>query len=93
MTVESLLDPLFSSPSLADQDVWLTKTVADSIESVDGWESRFLATGLLEVPEVEDADLDRVVNKLGLGEEKSVALREGWRKAVEVSELASLLVI
>ena len=85
-TIHTLLAPLISSnPSLADQDTWLIKTVADSIESVDGWESRFLATGLLEVPEVPDADLERVVKALGLGEERSVAVRKGWRDAVEVS--------
>ncbi|KAL7418117.1 trafficking protein particle complex subunit 10 [Mrakia frigida] len=83
-TIRNLLHPLIESSDLLDQESWLLKTVVDSIQSVDGWETRFLASGLLEIPEVEDLDLQRVVKGLGLGEKVEGALQVAWRKAVEV---------
>lgn len=88
-TIRNLLHPLIESSDLLDQESWLLKTVVDSIQSVDGWETRFLVSGLLEIPEVEDLDLQRVVKGLGLGEKVEGALQVAWRKAVEVSLFSS----
>lgn len=84
-TIKTLLQPLVESSDLLDQESWLLETVVDSIQSIDGWEVRFLASGLLEIPEVEDPDLQRVMKGLGLGEKIEGALQVAWRKAVEVS--------
>lgn len=59
--VEPLVSP--SSRVLAHKG-WLLQTLLDSITSVEGWAERYLATGWLEVPEVRDEDLERVVRGL-----------------------------
>lgn len=68
---------------LLDNQDWLVRTLISSIESVPGWAGRFLASGKLDVPEIEEPALVRVIRRLGLDDGDVEALADGWRKSVD----------
>jgi hypothetical protein len=94
-----IVSPLLPTTSLVlvAHKSWILQTLLDSITSVEGWAERYLATGWLEVPDVREEDLERVVKGLvgDDGDEQEHGSEQGggakmelmsaWERAVEVS--------
>lgn len=83
-TIETLVKPVVAAASLQAHEAWLVNTLVASVDHVESWAARYLASGLLDVPDVPEADLERVIGGLGLGQELSSRVKNLWNDAVEV---------
>lgn len=75
---------MVTAAGLEEQQPWLVNTLVASIDHVESWAPCYLASGLLDVPDVPAADLERVIGGLGLSADASARVRQLWEDAVKV---------